>query len=139
MTLYGIAEEADDFLREFTRRGRKYLIAGLVITRPALELTKELLSLAGRRPKWKQTPLAPSVGAPYYSRAQQRLLNSGVSLQVLAPEVLEARGDLVSCGVLLAVARYDARPRGRCPERLRALASVVLVEEHAILTSPKVP
>ena len=139
MTPYDVAEEAEDFLREFTQRGRKLTIAGLVIVSPPRELAARLLALPGRRPRWRQMPLAPPVGTPY-SRAQQRLLSgSGVSLQVLAPEELEARGDLVACAVLLTVARYDATPRGRCPERLRALASVVLVEGHAVLTYPRGP
>lgn len=133
-----MAEEADDFLREFTRRGLKVSISGLIIVSPPLAVVGRLLSLAGRRPRWRQVPLAPLVGSQYGSRSWP-VFSGGVSLQVTAPEVMEARGDLVSCAVLLAVARYDATPRGRCPERLRALASVVLVEEHAVLTSPRAP
>jgi hypothetical protein len=135
MYLCDVEEEARAFLLGFTGR-----VSPLASTR---ELAARLLALPGRRPKWHTVPLAPPLGT-LYAKATQAVLSArvaspGVSLQVLAPEVLEARGDLVSCAVLLAVTRYNATPRGRCPERLRALASVVLVEGHAILTSPKVP
>lgn len=138
MSLYAVAEEADDFLREFTRRGVKVSISGLIIVSPPLVLVGQLLGLAGRRPRWKRVLLAPPIGSQYGSRSWP-VFTESVSLQVTAPEVLEARGDLVSCAVLLAVARYDATPRGRCPERLRALASVVLVEGYAVLMSPRAP
>lgn len=137
MSLYAVAEEADDFLREFTRRGAKVSISGLIIVSPPLALVGRLLGLAGRRPRWRQFPLGRPEGQ--YGSRSWPVFSGSVSLQVFAPEVMEARGDLVSCAVLLAVARYDATPRGRCPERLRALASVVLVEGHAVLTSPKGP
>ena len=131
MYLCDVEEEARAFLLGFT--GRVSPLASRV------ELATRLLALPGRRPRWGTTSATPPVGTPY-SRAQQRLLvDEGASLQMTAPEVMEARGDLVSCAVLLAVARYDATERGRCPVRLRALASVVLTEGHAVLTSPQAP
>lgn len=141
MTPYDVAEEAEDFLREFTQRGRKLTIEGLVIASPALAVVGRLLALAGRRPRWKYVLLAPPVGRLYTQRSWLDGLNTStaVSLQVMSPEVMEARGALVASGVLLAVARYDATERGRCPVRLRALASVVLTEGHAVLTSPQAP
>lgn len=141
MTPYDVAEEAEDFLREFTQQGRKLTIAGLIITSPPLAVVGRLLALAGRRPKWKYVLLAPQVGRLYTQRSWLDGLNTStaVSLQVMSPEVMEARGALVASAVLLAVARYDATERGRCPVRLRALASVVLTEGHAVLTSPQAP
>lgn len=144
MTPYDVAEEAEDFLREFTQQGRKLTIAGLVIVSPPLAVVGRLLALAGRRPKWKYVLLAPQagqVGRLYTQRSWLDGLNTStaVSLQVMSPEVMEARGALVASAVLLAVARYDATERGRCPVRLRALASVVLTEGHAVLTSPQAP
>ena len=140
MTPYNVAEEAEDFLREFTQHGRKLTIAGLVIVSPPLTVVGQLLALAGRWLKWKYVLLAPQAGR-YTHRSWLDGLNTStaVSLQVMSPEVMEARGALVASAVLLAVARYDATERGRCPVRLRALASVVLTEGHAVLTSPQAP
>lgn len=131
MYLCDVEEEARAFLLGFT--GRVSPLASRV------ELATRLLALPGRRPRWGTTSATPPVGAPYSRASSTSNLCWGVSLQVLAPEVMEARGDLVSCAVLLAVARYDATERGRCPVRLRALASVVLTEGHAVLTSPQAP
>lgn len=136
MDLEAVATEAEAFLREFTGRAASGV---------PKQTAGALLGLAGRRPKWQLMPLGLPTDRAYASqynleRWSLKHGHVGVTLQVLRPlPYMEARGDLVSCAVLLAVARYDAAERGRCPVRLRALASAVAAEGHAVVTTGEPP